>query len=46
MEIFVDKLESIVKEVKMRKHNKIKILGDGIFSQLSGDKYWEVIDLN
>lgn len=46
MEIFIDKLESIIKEVKMRKHNKIKILGDEIFSQLYGDKYWEVINLN
>lgn len=45
MEIYIARMEIIINEVKARKHNIIKIIGNEILSQFDGDKYWEVVNL-
>ena len=46
MEIDVEILEKIVKEVKARKHNLISFIGnEQVLSKKTKDGYWEEIDL-
>ena len=46
MEITLEKLKDLVRELESRRHTKIKIVETEIFSKGDTDVYWELIDIN
>ena len=44
MEIKIEKLKDLIRELEARKHTKISVIGTEIFSKGDTDVYWELID--
>ena len=44
MEFWVNELDKIAKEARLRKHDIIKFIGDEVFSKKNNDAYWEKLN--